>query len=164
MKFLTRSQKYGIGLFVCALLLVFFLYNLSKGQDGERCLVGDVNGNGIVDNDDIVYMLDYIYSGGPYPVVCSSPQAFFFDLFRLGQCYKDTTRGLYWFTLTSRSSIETMLFQENIWTDSLYPKQARNCTWFSNIHEGVIFVRFQENQIREKYRWYFTQVTSDMER
>ncbi|UCD63844.1 MAG: hypothetical protein JSW34_14090, partial [Candidatus Zixiibacteriota bacterium] len=50
---------------------VSILFNLTgECPEPEPCLQGDVNDDGQVDVLDILYMVDYMWLGGPPPVPC----------------------------------------------------------------------------------------------
>lgn len=46
-------------------LLAFLLYASAHAQSG-----GDANGSGSVTMSDVVYLINYIFGGGPAPAIC----------------------------------------------------------------------------------------------
>lgn len=161
MAIFSRREKLMIGAAALIIILGMFLCFGSLETRGEECVVGDHDGSGAVDLDDALHLIEYIYAGGDPPVQCTSDLAFIYDLFRFENARRDTNRGLYWFTFTSRDSIADLYFHANHLSDSTCPKQSRYLAWFSVIPEAVIFVRFHEESIREDYRDLFLQIDLD---
>lgn len=71
MTIFNRRQGFTfILLIAAALLIATIVAAFASSADAGTCIPGDLNGQEGVDGDDIIYLIEYIYVGGPAPVGC----------------------------------------------------------------------------------------------
>jgi len=64
--------------FVCFSIIILLIFPFSAGfADGTDC--GDVDRTGNIDIDDVVYLINYLYNGGPAPCLGEDPSGELLD-------------------------------------------------------------------------------------
>ena len=76
MDWIDEHAAVRIPLLVVCVLAMAGLALQCPGAKAE-CVSGDPDGNGIVTIGDAVWLINYIFAGGPEPVACGCPESFF---------------------------------------------------------------------------------------
>ncbi|MEO2184478.1 MAG: hypothetical protein ABGY43_19490 [bacterium] len=71
LRILKISLLVSVVVLLNAMTTLLFVQNAVPASAGPQCVDGDVNGDAAVDITDPIYLLSYIFGGGPEPVACA---------------------------------------------------------------------------------------------
>jgi hypothetical protein len=71
LRILKISLLVSVVVLLNAMTTLLFVQNAVPASAGPQCVTGDVNDDAAVDLGDPVYLLSYLFQGGPEPVACA---------------------------------------------------------------------------------------------
>ena len=81
LRILKISALVSVVILLNAVTTLLFVQNAVPAVAGPNCVNGDVNGDAAVDITDPIYLLSYMFEGGPEPIACAqTPSTFVFKL------------------------------------------------------------------------------------
>ena len=105
---------FSVSVFNVLLVVIVGGLGLGFGQAGSSpCVPGDVNGDGIADISDPIFLLGYLFDGGPEPVACAQgPQQETAAVDRIGSTNSERVS---WYQRMRQSRLQPTLGASAAW-------------------------------------------------